>query len=68
MTIYHGQDGAEGAPGQDGLDGTNGKDGHTPVIGVRQDEDGVYYWTLNGEWLLDEEGNKIRVTGEDGNN
>ena len=63
VTIYHGQDGAEGAPGQDGIDG---KDGHTPVIGVRQDEDGVYYWTLDGEWLLDAEGQKIPTTGKDG--
>lgn len=30
------------------------------------DTDGVYYWTLDGEWLLDDEGNKMRVTGEDG--
>ena len=66
VTIYHGQDGAEGAPGQDGLDGTNGKDGHTPVIGVRQDEDGVYYWTLDGEWLLNANDQKIPTTGKNG--
>mgnify|MGYP003291217980 CR=1 FL=1 len=72
ITIYHGQDGkdgadgtngADGAPGQDGADGV---DGQTPVIGVRQDADGVYYWTLNGEWLLDSSGNKIPTTGKDG--
>jgi hypothetical protein len=46
-----GQDGADGLPGQDGADGkdgVDGKDGHSPVIGVRQDADGVYYWTLDG--------------------
>lgn len=51
VTIYHGEDGT---------------DGQTPVIGVRQDTDGVYYWTLNGEWLLDDSGNKIPTTGKDG--
>lgn len=63
ITIYHGKDGADGAPGADGKDGA---DGLTPVIGVRQDSDGVYYWTLNGEWLLDDSGNKIPTTGKDG--
>lgn len=49
----------------------NGEDGATaniPVIGAAQDTDGVYYWTVNGEWLLDDNGNKIRVTGRDGQN
>ena len=69
INIYHGKDGAPGAagaPGQDGADGADGKDGHTPVIGVRKDMDGVYYWTLDGEWLTDSEGNKIPTTGKDG--
>ena len=69
VAIYHGKagvPGAPGAPGQDGEDGTDGKDGHTPVIGVRKDADGVYYWTLDGEWLRDTEGNKIPTTGKDG--
>ena len=63
ITIYHGQDGADGKDGQNGADG---KDGITPVIGVAQDTDGVYYWTLNGEWLLDDNGNKLPVSGTDG--
>ena len=41
----------------------NGKDGDTPVVGVKQDSDDIYYWTLNGEWLLDANGNKIEVQG-----
>ena len=57
ITIHH---------GEDVEDGKDGVDGYTPVIGVRMDTDGVYYWTLDGEWLLDDEGNKMRVTGEDG--
>ena len=60
VTLYHGEDGKDGANGQDG------KDGYTPQIGVKQDEDGVYYWTLDGEWLLDESGNKIKAVGSDG--
>ena len=63
ITIYHGHDGADGA---NGADGAPGQDGQTPVIGVHQDIDGVYYWTLNGEWLLDASGNKIPTTGKDG--
>ena len=65
ITIYHGQDGRDGQNGQNGADG---KDGSTPVIGVAQDTDGVYYWTLNGEWLLDDNGNKLPVSGKDGQN
>ena len=57
ITIYHGQD------GKDGQDGANGSSS-TPVIGVAQDTDGVYYWTLNGEWLLDDNGNKLPVSGK----
>ncbi len=51
---------------KDGKDGKDGEDGSTPVIGVKQDTDGIYYWTINGEWLLDAGGNKLRVTGEKG--
>lgn len=75
ITIYNGTDGKDGKDGRDGTNGSNGangkdgkdgNDGITPVIGVAQDTDGVYYWTLNGEWLLDNNGNKLRVTGENG--
>ena len=59
VTIYH---------GQDGKDGANGKDGYTPKIGVMKDTDNIYYWTLDGEWLLDAKGNKIKAVGTDGTN
>ena len=71
VTIYHGQDGKDGVDGEDGedgKDGADGKDGHTPVVGVRQDSDGIYYWTLDGEWLTDDNGNKIKAVGIDGAN
>ena len=32
---------------------------------MKQDSDGKHYWTVNGEWLLDN-GNKMPVTGEKG--
>lgn len=38
----------------------------TPQIGVRQDTDGVYYWTINGDWLLDSDGRKVRAQGSNG--
>ena len=66
VTIYHGEDGKDGANGADGQDGADGKDGHTPVLGVKMTSDGNYYWTIDGEWLLDDEGNKIRANGIDG--
>ncbi len=47
----------------------NGKDGIdavTPVILPVKDTDGNYYWQLNGEWMLDGEGNKVRANGKDG--
>ena len=67
ITIYHGKDGQNGADGKDGQDGADGKDSdYVPTIGVKQDTDGIYYWTLNGEWLLDDAGNKIKAQGLDG--
>ena len=57
-----------GRAGRDGTNGTNGQDGHTPVIGVTQDTDGNWYWTVDGEFLLDGSGNKVRANGIDGKN
>ncbi len=49
ITLYHGK---------------NGQNGSTPVIGVKADSDGLYYWTVNGEWLLSG-GQKVKAEGED---
>ena len=68
ITIYHGTDGKDGQNGTNGSNGSDGKDGYTPIIGVAMDTDGVYYWTIDGEWLLDDAGNKIPTTGKDGQN
>lgn len=59
ITIYNGKNGLDG---KDGTNGTDGKDGVTPTIGVKLDSDGNYYWTVNGEYLLDGSGNKISAT------
>ena len=63
IVIYHGKDGQDGAPGEEGIPG---QDGTTPIIGVQKDSDGIYYWTLNGDWLLDSSSNKIKAQGIDG--
>ena len=68
ITIYHGTDGKDGQNGTNGSNGSDGKDGYTPIIGAAMDTDGVYYWTIDGEWLLDDAGNKIPTTGKDGQN
>ena len=61
-----GQDGEDGKDGKDGEDGKDGQDGYTPVIGVKMADDGLYYWTLDGDWLLDINGDKVRAVGLDG--
>ena len=51
-----------------GKDGANGQNGtNAPVISVKQDEDGNYYWTMDGEWLL-VDGERVRANGIDGVN
>lgn len=41
----------------------NGQDGSTPVIGVTKGEDGIYYWTVNGELLYDTDDKPVPATG-----
>ena len=60
VTLYH------GLAGTDGKNGSDGSDGEAPVVGARQDADGIYYWTLGGLWLTDESGKKIVAQGADG--
>lgn len=47
------------ANGKDGADGKN-----APVIGAKKDADGVWYWTLDGEWLT-ADGAKVPAQGKD---
>ena len=50
VTIYHGEQGDKGA---------------TPVMGV-EEIDGIYYWTVDGEPLTDNDGNRIPASARDG--
>ena len=59
ITIYNGKNGVDGT---NGTNGENGADGHTPQISVKLDQDGQYYWTVDGEYLTDAEGKKIPAT------
>lgn len=62
ITIYNGKNGVDGTNGTNGSNGQNGIDGHTPVISVKLDTDGQYYWTVDGEYLTDADGKKIPAT------
>ena len=44
----------------------HGKTAVAPVIGIRQDVDECYYWTLDGVWLLDDGARKVPVSGDNG--
>ena len=77
ITIYHGEKGDKGdpgdpgepgdpgAPGDPGEPGAPGEPGSTPQIGVKE-HNGVYYWTVNGEFLTDENGSPVPATGQPG--
>ncbi len=68
VTVYCASDGRDGIDGIDGRNGDNGRDGvdgAVPVVGTRE-VDGVLYWTLGGEFLLDEAGNKIPLVTSGG--
>ena len=44
ITVYHGSDGQDAA---------------APKVGIMKASDGQYYWTSDGEWITDEDGEKI---------
>lgn len=46
--------------------GKQGETGGMPDIGVKMDSDGEYYWTLNGEFILGDNGEKMPVKGDKG--
>jgi lysophospholipase L1-like esterase len=53
VTIYH---------------GTDGVDGSAPKVSIRKAQDGEYYWTADGEWVTDENGEMIpAVVADDPN-
>ena len=60
-----GVDGKDGEDGNDGVDGKDGEDAHKPILSVKQDTDGEWYWTLNGEWCMDADNHKIPAISND---
>lgn len=54
-----------GRVGRNGIDGTDGQEADL-LIGVKKDTDGIWYWTINGEWILSDDGNKMRASAVDG--
>lgn len=67
INIYNGTNGVDGKDGVDGKPGEDGENGVTPIISVKKDSDGVYYWTVNGDWLI-VDGHKVKAVGTDGSN
>lgn len=71
ITLRHGakgdkgDTGAQGLPGATGATGATGAAGHSPQISVALDN-GVYYWQVDGSWLLDSSGSKISASGTQG--
>jgi len=43
--------------------GDKGADAVIPVISAKLDTDGFYYWTVDGEFLTDLDGNRVRTDG-----
>ena len=55
--------------GSDGKDGERGDDGEVineVNLSIAKGEDGFFYWVLNGEWLLDGDGQRMRAGAIDG--
>lgn len=51
-----------------GQKGDKGDKGDTPLISLKQEKDGNWYWTLNGSLMTDASGAPIRANGTNGTN
>ena len=60
MAVYHGKDGTNGSDGKDGMDGVS------PELSIRDMGNGLYCWVLNGQILVDANGQPLPVNGKDG--
>lgn len=68
ITVYcaaDGRNGTDGTDGYNGRDGADGTDGVVPTVGVKE-EGGEKYWTLDGEFILDDEGHRIPLVTSGG--
>lgn len=45
----------------------HGTNGDAPKVGIQKASDGQYYWTSDGEWMTDDDGEKIPATVQDPN-
>ena len=43
----------------------HGTNGDAPKVGIQKAADGQYYWTSDGEWLTDDDGEKIPASVQD---
>ena len=52
----------------DGSDGVDGRDASTDDfnVSVAKAEDGLWYWTVNGEWVIGKDGKPMRAGAYDG--
>ncbi len=53
---------------RDGHQGVDGKAAELQISVAQDPADGVWYWTLNGTWMLDGEGNRMQAGATDGKN
>lgn len=51
-----------------GQKGDKGDKGDTPLVSLKQEKDGNWYWTLNGSLMTDVSGAPIRANGTNGTN
>lgn len=51
-----------------GQKGDKGDKGDTPLVSLKQEKDGNWYWTLNGSLMTDASGAPIRANGANGTN
>ncbi len=75
ITIYHGEKGEQGEqgepgepgePGKPGTPGADGDDATVPTISIVKGTDGNWYWTLNGDFILDQDGDPVQANGTPG--
>ncbi len=43
--------------------GADGVNGHTPLVGIVE-ENGTYYWTIDGDFIFDQQGNRIPTVSD----
>ena len=51
--------------GKTGNKGEDGADAYKPVVSVKKSDDGKWYWTIDGQWCLDNEGNMVPAICDD---